>query len=180
MALLGLPDELLAPIVSYAIPEGFEGLCLACRRLHTICEPLIKQHNVLRSHFRNFNYYGKVADPSFTIRTSFELIARIAEEPVVARYIQHADFKMDLRLPVGGRLWLMEDSGYRPDTVRDLFANSRYLSGTDWQDYFTKYERDLEENRYCHRCLSPDTVAQRQVRGSSTEMDFRQGHREAS
>ncbi|PVH98467.1 hypothetical protein DM02DRAFT_615812 [Periconia macrospinosa] len=149
MALLRLPDELLALIVSHAIPEGFESLCLACRRLHTLCKPLIKQHNVLRSQFRDFNYYEKVQDPSFTIRTSFELIARIAEEPVVARYIQHADFEMDLRLPVGGRLWLMEDSGYRPDTVRDLFASSRYLSGADWEGYFARYERDLADNRYC-------------------------------
>jgi hypothetical protein len=149
MVLLRLPDELLTPIVSHVIPEGFESLCLACRRLYTFCKPFIKQHNILCSEFRNFNYYEKFGEHSFTIRTSFELIARIAEEPVVARYIQHADFKPDLRLPVGKRLWLMEDSGYRPDTVRDLFASSRYLSGTDWQDYFTKYERDLEDNRYC-------------------------------
>jgi hypothetical protein len=147
MALLGLPDELLALIISHAIPEGFESLCLVCRRLHTLCKPLIKQHNVLRSQFRTFNYCEKIADPSFTIRTSFELIARIAEEPVVARYIQHADFRMDLRLP--RRLWLMEDGGYSRDTVRDMIANSRYLSGTDWQDYFTKYERDLAGNCYC-------------------------------
>jgi hypothetical protein len=103
MALLELSDELLTLIVSHATPEGFESLCLACHRLHMFCKPLIKQHNVLRSQFRNFNYYEKIADPSFTIRTSFELIARIAEEPVVARYIQHADFMMDLRLPVGDR-----------------------------------------------------------------------------
>jgi hypothetical protein len=96
-----LPDKLLTLIVSHAIPEGFESLCLACHRLHTFCKPLTKRHNVLRSQFRNFDYYEKVADRSFTIRTSFELIARISEEPVVARYIQHADFKMDLRLPVG-------------------------------------------------------------------------------
>jgi hypothetical protein len=149
MALLGLPDELLTLIVSHAIPEGFESLCLACHRLHTFCKPLIKQHNVLRSQFRNFDYYERIADLSFTIRTSFELIARITEGPVVARYIQHANFTTDLRLPVGGRLWLMEDSGYRPDTVRDLFVSSRYLSGRDWQDYFTKYEQDLADNRYC-------------------------------
>lgn len=149
MALLKLPNELLTLIVSHAIPEGFESLCLACSRLFTLCKPLIKQHKALRSQFRNFNFYEKIADPSFTIRTSFELLARIAEEPVVARYIQHADFSMDLRLPVGDRLWLMEDNGYRPDTVRHLFVSSRYLLGTDWQDYFTKYERDLEDNRYC-------------------------------
>jgi hypothetical protein len=147
MALLGLPDELLALIVSDAIPEGFESLCLACRRLHTLCKPSIRHHNVLRSQFRSFNYCEKIADPSFTIRTSFELIARIAEEPVVARYIQHADFMMDLRLP--RRLWLMEYGGYSPDTVRDLFASSRYMSGTDGHDYFTKYKRDLAGNCYC-------------------------------
>jgi hypothetical protein len=149
MGSLELADERLTLIVSHAITEGFESLCLACRRLHTFCEPLIKQHNVLRSQFRNFNYYEKIADPSFTIRTSFELIAPITEELVVACYIQHANFKMDLRLPVGKRLWLMEDSGCRPDTVRDLFASPRYLSGTDWQDYFTKFERDLAGHRYC-------------------------------
>jgi hypothetical protein len=149
MILLELADELLALIVSHAIPEGFESLCLSCRKLHMLCKPSIKQHNVLRSHFRNFDYYLKDAHPSLTIRTSFELIARIAEEPIVARYIEHADFKMDLRLPVGGRLWFMEDNGYRPEIVRDLFASSRYLSGTDWEDYFTKYESDLEDNRYC-------------------------------
>jgi hypothetical protein len=148
MALLELADELLALIVSDAIPEGFESLCLSCRRLYMLCKPFIKQHNVLRSHFRKFDYFVKDRYPSLTIRTSFELIARIAEEPVVARYIEHADFSMDLRLPLGGRLWFMEDNGYRPETVRDLFASSRYLSGTDWQDYFAQYEQGLEDNRY--------------------------------
>lgn len=148
MAFLRLPDELLELIVSHSIPEGFESLCLACRKLHTLCKPLIKRHNVLRSQFRRFDYFEKVADQSFTIRTSFELIARIAAEPVVARYIQHADFKMDLRLPVGPRLWFMEGNGYRPDTVRDLFAKSRYLGGNDWQKYYAEFEQALEYNRY--------------------------------
>lgn len=43
----------------------------------------------------------------------------------------------------------MEENGYRPDTMRDLFASSQYLSGTNWQDYFAKYERGLEDNCYC-------------------------------
>ncbi|KAF2855025.1 hypothetical protein T440DRAFT_551308 [Plenodomus tracheiphilus IPT5] len=154
MGLLELSDELLTLIVNHAIPEGFESLCLACRRLHLFCKPFIKRHNVLRSEFRDFNYLEKFGETSFTIRTSFELLARIAEEPVVARYIQHADFQMDLRLPVVKRLWLMEDRGYRPETVRDLFARSRYLSSTEWEEYFTKYERDLEDNRYCQAAAS--------------------------
>lgn len=149
MTLLSLPDELLAPIVDHAIPEGFESLCLSCRKLHLLCKPLIKQHNVLRAHFRNFDFYIKDKHPTLTIRTSYELIARIAEEPIVARYIEHADFKQDLRRPIGLRLWFMEDNGYRPEIVRDLFARSRYLEGEEWQDYFAQYERELEDNQYC-------------------------------
>lgn len=149
MALLDLPDELLALIVAHTIPKGFESLCLTCHKLHTLCKPSIRQHNELRSHFRIFNYFAKDRYPSFTIRTSFELIARIAEEPVVARYIEHADFKVDTRIPVGRASWRMERYGYRPETVRDLFASSRYLSSTKWQDYFEMYERDLKDSRYC-------------------------------
>jgi len=154
MALLELADELLALIVDHTIPEGFESLCLSCRKFHTLCKPLLKHHNELRSHFRNFDYLLKDKYPSLTIRTPFELIARIAEEPVVARYIEHADFKADLRLPVGGRLWIMERDGYRPETVRDLFASSKYLSGTESQDYFEKYERGLEDNQYTQAASS--------------------------
>lgn len=154
MTLLGLADELLALIVEHAIPEGFESLCLTCHKLYTLCKPSIKQHNKLRSHFRHFNYLVQDKHPFLTIRTSFELIARIAEEPVVARYIEHADFKVDTRPLVARALWRMETNGYRPEAVRDLFANSRYLSGTEWQDYFEKYERDLKDNRYCQASAS--------------------------
>jgi hypothetical protein len=154
MALLELADELLTLIVENAIPEGFESPCLTCHKLHTLCKPSIRQYNELRSHFRNFNYFVKEKYPSLTIRTSFELIARIAEEPVLARYIKHADLKVDTRLPVGGALWRMERNGYRAETVRDLFASSRYLSGTEWQDYFEEYERDLKDNRYCQASAS--------------------------
>lgn len=154
MALIKLADELLALIVEHAIPEGFESLCLTCHKLHTLCKPSIRQYNELRSHFRNFNYFVKEKYPSLTIRTSFELIARIAKEPVVARYIEHADFRVDTRLNVGRASWRMEMNGYRPETVRDLFASSRYLSGTEWQDYFENYERDLKDNRYCQASAS--------------------------
>lgn len=148
MDFLQLPNELLELIIAHVIPEGFESLCLACRKLYALCKPSIKRYNTLRSQFRYFNYYEKLADQSFTIRTSFELIARIAAEPIVARYIQHADFKMDNRLPVGSRLQVMDDNGYRRETIRDLFASSRYLAGIDWQTYHTEFERALENNRY--------------------------------
>ncbi|KAF2647592.1 hypothetical protein K491DRAFT_614371 [Lophiostoma macrostomum CBS 122681] len=156
MTLLGLADELLALIVEHAIPEGFESLRLTCHKLHTLCKPSIREHNKLRLHFRNFAYTGAdYAGREKKIRSSFELISRIAQEPLVARYIEHADFEADSRIPADGPfLWRMEIYGYRPETVRDLFANSRYLSGTEWQDYFEKYERDLKDHRYCQASAS--------------------------
>ncbi|KAF1834013.1 hypothetical protein BDW02DRAFT_569416 [Decorospora gaudefroyi] len=153
MALLELANELLMLIVEHAIPEGFESLCMTCHKLHTLCKPSIRQHNELRSLFRNFDYLIRNKHPFLTIRTSFELIARIAQEPVVARYIEHANFRKDNK-PVSGALWRMEMNGYRPETVRDSFASSRYLSGTEWQDYFEKYERDVKDRRYCQASAS--------------------------
>jgi hypothetical protein len=154
MALLELTDELLTLIVVHAIPEGFESLCLTCHKLHTLCKPSIRQYEVIEVTKVRSEFIVKEKYPSLTIRTSFELIARIAEEPVAARYIEHADFKVDTRLPVGGTLWQMERNGYRPETVRDLFAGPRYLPGTEWQDYFENYERDLKDNRYCQASAS--------------------------
>jgi len=95
MALARLPNEMIEYIIIYVIPESFESVALTCRKIYTLCIPFINRHNTLRSQFQNFKYYKKMTDPSFTIRTAFDLITRIAVEPVVARYIVNADFKVD-------------------------------------------------------------------------------------
>lgn len=95
MALTRLPNEVLEQVITHTIPEGFQSVALICRKIYTLCIPHISYHNTLRSHFQRFTYFEKMNDPSFTIRTAFNLIARIAIEPVIARYILNADFKID-------------------------------------------------------------------------------------
>lgn len=94
MALTRLPTELLDDIISYVLPEGFESLALTCQKTFALCTPFVEHHNKLRSHFQDFTYYNRLDDPSYTIKTAFDLITRIAVEPVVARYFRHADFKV--------------------------------------------------------------------------------------
>lgn len=144
MALTRLPTELLDKIIIYALPEGFESVALTCRKIYALCTPFIEHHNRLRSHFHNFTYYGKMTDPSFTIRTASDLIIRIAVEPIVARYVRNADFKADsprsLVIPRG----FVRDADYREDVIR-LFANCPYLeqAGLDWKEYIAKIKEEL-------------------------------------
>jgi len=78
MALTRLPTELLDNIITHTLAEGFEGVALTCRRIYALCTPFIERHNTLRSHFSSFNYLHQWHDPSYTIRTAFDLITRIA------------------------------------------------------------------------------------------------------
>jgi len=94
MALTRLATELLDNIIIYVFPEGFESLALTCKTTFTLCYPFIQHHNKLRSYFQDFKYLNNLVDPSYTVKTACDLITRIAVEPVVARYVRHADFKV--------------------------------------------------------------------------------------
>ena len=134
-------------IITHVLPEGFESMALTCRRIYALCTPLIERHNRLRSQFQTFTYYEKMADPSFTIRTAFDLIIRIAVEPVVARYVRDADFKVDNTH--GRPREFVTDAHCRRDVAR-LFADSPYLeqAGLDWKEYYDEIEEDLKVARY--------------------------------
>lgn len=149
MALTSLPVELLDKIIPWVIPEGFESIALSCRRIHALCTPFIQRHNTLRSHFHNFNYYEKMIDPSFTIRTAFDLITRIAVEPVVARYVRHADFKVD-SVFMRGRPRESNPDYHCGDAVVKFFADSPDLeqAGLDWQKYYAEIDEDLHAASY--------------------------------
>lgn len=149
MALTQLSNELLEIIITHVLPEGFESAALTCRRIYAVCLPLIERHNTLRSQFRNFSYYEKMSDPSFTIRTSFDLIVRIAVEPIVARYVRTADFKVD-NFFTSGRPREFNPDVHCRDVVPRLLARSPHLvqAGLDWQEYYDKIEEDLQASRY--------------------------------
>lgn len=151
--LTDLPPELLLRIVSAVIPEGLESLALSCKDIHQLCKPFLEHHNLLRAQFHRFEYQLRstrvLQDPLWRpLRNAFDLLERIAAEPVVARYIQHADLCWDsypstYSLPpevpeqdIGG-------------PVVELFANSPYLrrAGLDWWDYYSRVAEGYDRSR---------------------------------
>ena len=156
---MDFPNELLEIVVIHALPESFESLALSCKRIYALCTPFIEHHNTLRWHFQNFHYCKtnkpfKLNQELFTFpdtaSSAFNLIARIAVEPVVARYIQEADFENDSRLGQGlDRRWTTHPY-YCDQAVSKLFANSPYLEevGSGWKGYYAAMEEDLNAGRY--------------------------------
>ncbi|OTA64294.1 F-box domain protein [Hypoxylon sp. EC38] len=150
----GLPVELLEEIIIQTMPEGFESLALTCRTIHKICTPYIERHNRLCSEFRRFQYRDAFKfqsiffeqDPLLQpMRSSFNLLARIAVEPMVSRYIIHADFENDMFPPRCRVPPLIPDIHHDSPLVK-LFANSSHLrqAGLDWQEYYALINDDLE------------------------------------
>ncbi|KAI0388694.1 hypothetical protein F5Y17DRAFT_185475 [Xylariaceae sp. FL0594] len=88
-SLIDTPVEMVDVIIQHTLPEGFESLALTCKRLHALCTPYIQRHNQLKCEW-NFFRYGKSGYYS-----AIELILRIAMEPIVIRYIKHADLSED-------------------------------------------------------------------------------------
>lgn len=133
----------------YTLPEGFESAALTCKKIHALCTSFIQNHNTLRSRFHNFDYIEDTTDPIHTIRTAFDVITRIAVEPVVARYIRHADFEMDSRFTQGRPRYLLADV-HCDGAVLKMLANSPHLkqAGLDWQEFYAKIEEDLQAIRY--------------------------------
>ena len=124
----------------HVLPEGFESVAMTCRRVYALCAPFIEHHNKLRGQFRSFNYFRKGKHPDFVIGTGFDLLTRIAVEPIVARYIREADFTRD---GIFRPCELVEDA--QPDgPVGRLLAQSPYLkqAGFDWQQYFDKIKEE--------------------------------------
>ncbi|KAL8830824.1 MAG: hypothetical protein Q9191_001222 [Dirinaria sp. TL-2023a] len=90
-----------------------------------------------------------MSDASFTIRTAFDMITRIAVEPIVARYVRYADFKVDSFFTRHRPRECCPDVHCGGAVVK-LFADSPYLeqAGLDWQEYYAKIEEDLQGARY--------------------------------
>ena len=145
MALTRLPTELLETIITYVLPEGFESMAVTCRKLYILCIPFIQRHNALSSRFHYFSYHKNLEDP---IITAGDLIRRIAVEPIVARYIQYANFELDsprsFTIPRG----FIGDADCREDVIR-LFASCPYLeqAGLDWKKYLDKTKEELNDDK---------------------------------
>jgi hypothetical protein len=149
MALTGLPTELLDEIILYALPEGFESLALTCKGIYALCAPFIQRHNKLRLHFRCFKYFGDPGHPWATT-IGWNMITRIAVEPIVARYVQYADFGVDGRHYRGGLRDMLPDfiDPHCREAVVKLLAGPLEQVGIDWKEFYAEIEEDLEERRF--------------------------------
>lgn len=158
MELMHLPNELLEHVVGYTLPAGFEGLALTCKRFHALCTAFLAYHNRLRWHFQKFHYYKTkevvksrlaILQTSDAISSAFNLIARIAVEPVVAHYIQEADFANDSEISMGKPRNFVTD-GSRDEAMMRLLAGSPHLkqAGLDWKEYWAIIQEDLNDGRY--------------------------------
>lgn len=84
-----------------------------------------------------------------TISSAFNLIARIAVEPIVAQYIHLADFCPDNELSEGENQRLVTDQS-RDEAVKRRLAESAVLkqAGLDWKEYYAAIEKDFNAARY--------------------------------
>ena len=156
MSLTSLPPELLELIIIQTLPEGFESFALSCKSIFNLCSPFITQHNLLRKDFTKFKYSNESGTSWHDIWTAFDLLARIAAEPIIARYIRHAELKMD-----SACIDKREPPDLRDDvedihcggTVAKLLAESPYfpLAGLNWEEYWARMREELlapEEYNY--------------------------------
>ncbi|KAJ6082814.1 F-box domain protein, partial [Penicillium canescens] len=113
----------------------------------------------LREHYEKFEYY-KLDN----ISSAFNLIARIAVEPDIARYIEQAEFYQDCQCTKGARREIITRSALanenpgegREEAVIRLLANFSDLkrAGLDWKEYYAAIEEDLNTGRYSQHCAN--------------------------
>jgi hypothetical protein len=144
--LLTLPIELLERIVPLVVPEGFESLSLTCKTLNELCAQLIKRYNYLHSHYRVFRYRTPLKKDPFTgnnIWGAYDLLTRISLEPVLARYIEHADLSRD-SLPIRPVRAKPEETVDGDGPFVTLFTESPYLekAGLEWKEYYTSMQKE--------------------------------------
>ncbi|KAI0165348.1 hypothetical protein GGR52DRAFT_104987 [Hypoxylon sp. FL1284] len=156
-----LPPELRFQIVAETIPEDFENVRLVCKTLNAAATPFLEQYMQRRQRFRHvkfpFTYStvhddisssaSEVAEPTSReiMGSLYHMLLCIAQEPIVARYIQTVDFRDD---PIyrhdpdtwrqsphpRGKTLALEDR----DRIRDLLRASPQIreAGVDADDYF--------------------------------------------
>jgi hypothetical protein len=149
--LTSLPPELLDLIIAHSLPRTFENLATVNKALYARCTPFLARHNALRSQYHSFAYDAHTCD---TPAAASDLLALIASNPLVARYIRSAILLDDSRF-----LAHLRARGHAPKAaprIADggamvrLFAESTHLAraGLDWRDFYARFAADVAEMRY--------------------------------
>ncbi|TKA81395.1 hypothetical protein B0A55_02066 [Friedmanniomyces simplex] len=87
MSLLALPVELLDVIIGHTLPDGLESFALSCKTVRTVGKNHIRTHDTYKRRWAHFVHQD---DPD--VKVPLELLLAIAEDPLIAAYIQKADF----------------------------------------------------------------------------------------
>lgn len=124
MAILLLPTEILGRIIQETLPESFENFALTCKTIYHASAFLRQKHNQLRSRYRDFEY--DLATDQDTCTSSLQLITKIAEEPLIARYIVFANLKQESP---------PEDHEIAATHIRELNADSRVFALLEHSPY---------------------------------------------
>ncbi|KAK3634935.1 hypothetical protein LTR56_005816 [Elasticomyces elasticus] len=123
--LLALPAELLDAVMGYTLPDGLESLVLSCKKIYSVAKDHVHTHELYKRRWRNFHY----GNTDHGIRVPIQLLLAIANDPLVARYIQTADFwqKMqdDDAFVESTELVLMNDTSMA--AIGSLLKQSHYL-----------------------------------------------------
>lgn len=135
MGILKLPTEILLEILDLLRPYGFEGLGFSCKQLYdVIFMKLMPRHLEFRKKYHTFKFGLE------TVQTVPELLKEIADNPIIASYIIHADLS-DREYPDPG------DGPYRypdgiPDSLVELVRQSKHLaalsSGPEFLEFWLK------------------------------------------
>ncbi|RDW61500.1 hypothetical protein BP5796_11392 [Coleophoma crateriformis] len=120
MALTRLPPEILARVVEETMPDGFESFAVTCQAVYNSCQNFLTKHSRLRRLYHEFRYHGdgSLSDES-ACASSFQLLLRIADEPLIARYIVKADLKRDA---------VPEDAKIVKAHIRQMTNSGKFLS----------------------------------------------------
>ncbi|KAK5739268.1 hypothetical protein LTR17_005374 [Elasticomyces elasticus] len=91
MLLLELPVELLDTIIELTLPDGLESFALSCKTVYGVGKDHVRTHTLYKRLWRSFRYDNR-GNTDHGFHTPIELLVSIYEDPLIASYIQIADF----------------------------------------------------------------------------------------
>ncbi|KAK5733641.1 hypothetical protein LTR17_009494 [Elasticomyces elasticus] len=91
MLLLELPVELLDKIIELTLPDSLESFALSCKTVYSVGRDYVRSHNLHKQRWTCFRYDNR-GNTDHGFKTPMELLVAIYEDPLIASYIQTADF----------------------------------------------------------------------------------------
>ncbi|KAK7985695.1 hypothetical protein PG988_003317 [Apiospora saccharicola] len=140
-----LPNELLLQILKDTLPYDFESLALTFKHMYALASPLLARHNELRRKYRRFEWPQGDRHDSDNNMCVPELLLEIATDPIIARYIIHADlvYRRTLRVNFAEHPMPMDDAG-RSAHYRNITPRAKLLALVNESHYIPLHRLSAE------------------------------------